>query len=84
MNLLKKVTVVIVLYKETIDIISTTLNEIKDLDIIIVDNDSNNELKNAICSEFNIKKYILNKKNVGFSAGYNQGIKLSKNEFIFQ
>tara|TARA_S200000501_G_scaffold378026_1_gene438735 strand:+ start:3921 stop:4787 length:867 start_codon:yes stop_codon:yes gene_type:complete len=82
MNLLKKVTVVIVLYKETIDIISTTLNEIKDLDIIIVDNDSNNELKNAICSEFNIKKYILNKKNVGFSAGYNQGIKLSKNEFI--
>ena len=34
-------------------------------------------LKNKILKQFKIYKYILNKKNNGFSAGYNQGIKMS-------
>ena len=82
MNSLNNVSVVIVLYKETFEIISKTLNQIRDLEIIIIDNDSNLDLKKKICSNFNISKYILNKKNVGFSTGYNQGVNLSKSEFI--
>ena len=82
MNSLNNVSVVIVLYKETFEIISKTLNQIRDLEIIIIDNDSNLDLKKKICSNFNISKYILNKKNVGFSIGYNQGVNLSESEFI--
>ena len=34
-----------------------------------------------IRSEFFIDEYILNKKNNGFSAGYNQAVKLNNTEF---
>ena len=39
MNLLNNVSVIIVLYKETFEIISKTLNQIRDLEIIIIDNE---------------------------------------------
>ena len=38
-------TVVIVLYKESFDLISNTLSKIKNFKIIIVDNDGNDHLK---------------------------------------
>ena len=38
-------TVVIVLYKESFELISNTLSKIKNFKIIIVDNDGNNHLK---------------------------------------
>ena len=60
-----ELTVVIVLYKETFDIISKTLSTLKSFKIIIIDNDNNTILK----------------KNIGFSAGYNQGIRLSQTEY---
>ena len=63
MNSLNNVSVVIVLYKETFEIISKTLNQIRDLEIIIIDNDSNLDLKKKICLNLNISKYILNKIN---------------------
>ena len=74
-------TIVIVLYKEPFELIYKTLNLIKDFKIIIIDNDNNNELKNKILNQFKIFKYILNIKNNGFSAGYNQGIRESSTLF---
>ena len=74
-------TVVIVLYKESFELISNTLSKIKNFKIIIVDNDGNNHLKEKILSNFKIDQYILNKKNTGFSAGYNKGLKLSRTRF---
>ena len=77
----KTLTIIIVLYKEPFELIYKTLHHIKEFKIIIIDNDNNDELKNKILKYFNIYKYILNKKNNGFSAGYNQGIKLSSTLF---
>ena len=75
------VTIIIVLYKESYDLIHNTLKKIENFKKIIIDNDGNNILKKKILSRFKIDKYILNKKNNGFSSGYNQGIKLSQTEF---
>jgi N-acetylglucosaminyl-diphospho-decaprenol L-rhamnosyltransferase len=75
------VTIIIVMYKESYDLISNTLEKIKNFRKIIIDNDGNKILKKKILSRFLIDEYILNKKNNGFSGGYNQGIKLSKTEF---
>lgn len=80
-NLHKDITIVIVLYKETFKLLSKTLTSINSFKKIIIDNDKNLELKKKIESQFSINEYILNKKNNGFSAGYNQGIKLSKTKF---
>lgn len=76
-----ELTVIIVLYKETFDIISKTLSTLKSFKIIIIDNDNNTILKKKIENHFSIHEYILNKRNIGFSAGYNQGIKLSQTEY---
>ena len=73
----KTLTIIIVLYKEPFELIKNTLEKIKKLKIIIIDNDCNFELRNKILKQFNIFRYILNKKNNGFSSGYNQGIKMS-------
>lgn len=72
----KILTVIIVLYKEPFELIKRTIEKIKDFKIIIIDNDCNKDLKDKILKQFYIYKYILNKKNIGFSAGYNQGIKM--------
>ena len=79
--LIENLTIVIVLYKESFELISKTLSSINTFKKIIIDNDENSELKKQIKSKFIIEKYILNKKNNGFSGGYNQGMKLSKTEF---
>ncbi len=76
-----EITVVIVLYRESFELISKTLSSLKTFKKIIIDNDNNLKLKKKIENRFNISNYILNKKNIGFSAGYNQGIKLSDTTF---
>ena len=81
LNIKKNITIVLVLYKETFDLISKTLNSLKLFKIIIIDNDNNLILKKKIETKFFIDQYILNKENIGFSAGYNQGIKLSKTDY---
>ena len=81
-NLYKDITIVIVLYKETFELLSKTLTPINSFKKIIIDNDENFELKKKVESQFSINQYILNKKNNGFSAGYNQAIKLSKTKII--
>ena len=80
LNIKKDITIVLVLYKETFDLVSKTLNSLKLFKIIIIDNDNNLILKKKIETKFSIDQYILNKENIGFSAGYNQGIKLSKTD----
>tara|TARA_B100000700_G_C14808338_1_gene743920 strand:- start:24 stop:914 length:891 start_codon:yes stop_codon:yes gene_type:complete len=80
-NNYQKITIVIVLYKEEYNLIYKTLDKIRSFKKIIVDNANNLELKKKIQSEFFIDQYILNKKNNGFSAGYNQGVKLNNSEF---
>ena len=80
-NNTESLTIVIVLFKEPFDLINETLQKISSFNIIIIDNDDNHQLKEKILKEFKIQKYILNKKNNGFSAGYNQGMKLSTTEF---
>ena len=76
------ITIIIVLYRENYNILYKTLDKIRDFKKIIIDNSNNTELKNKVESNFDIEKYILNKKNIGFSAGYNQGVKLCKTDFL--
>ena len=75
------ITVVIVMYQETKEIIFKTLEKIKDFKIIIVDNNNDKILKQKIMSQFQIENYLLNKKNKGFSFAANQAIKLSKTTY---
>ena len=80
-NLRNKITIIIVLYREDYYLLYKTLDKIREFRKIIIDNSNNLELKNKIEENFKIEKYILNKKNYGFSSGYNQGVKLSETDF---
>ena len=75
------ITISIVLYKEDYELISRTLKPINSFKKIIIDNAGNLDLKQKIESNFKIDEYILNKKNSGFSAGYNQAVKLCKTKY---
>ena len=81
-NLKNKITIIIVLYREDYNILYKTLDKIRDFKKIIIDNSNNLALKNKIKANFEIEKYILNKKNIGFSAGYNQVLNYVKQIFI--
>ena len=78
----KSLTITIVLFKENFDLISKCLDKIKKFNIILIDNDGNAHLKKKIEEKYNIHKYILNNKNLGFSKAINQGIKNTETEFI--
>ena len=80
---INNITVLIVLYEESENIIFRTLEQIKNFKIIIVDNKGNQELKKKITTNYNISIYLLNEKNLGFSKGFNQAIRLCKTEFTF-
>ena len=75
------ITISIVMYKEDYELISRTLKPINSFKKIIIDNAGNLDLKQKIESNFKIDEYILNKKNYGFSAGYNQAVKLCKTKY---
>ena len=81
-DLYDSLTIVIVLYNESFNLVSRCLENIKNFKIIIIDNAGNFQLKNEIEKNFKIYKYILNKKNLGFSKGINQGIKICDSEYI--
>ena len=76
-----EITVLIVIYKETYELVSQTLKQLNSYPIIIIDNGNDIDLKDKIENSFKINKYILNKTNSGFSAGYNQAIKLCETKF---
>jgi len=75
-------TIIIVLYQEKFELIRACLKNIKNFKIIIVDNDNNVKIKKKIISEFFIYKYVLNKKNIGFSKAANIAVKLSDTKYI--
>ena len=75
------ISIVIVIYHEEYSLISKTLTHLNSFKKIIIDNSNNKYLKKKIEANFSISKYILNKKNSGFSAGHNQGVKLSTSKY---
>ena len=77
-----EITIVILLYEEKINLVLQCLENIKKYKIIIVDNANNISLKKEIEKKFNIYKYILNKKNLGFSKAINKAIKECDTEYI--
>ncbi len=81
LNQNKNLTIIIVLFKEPFELISKTLDRIQNYKIVIVDNAHDVELQKKIKASYKIDKYLLNKENNGFSAGYNQGIRQSHTEY---
>ena len=81
-NYYKEITIIIILYEEKAHLIFRCLENIKDFKIIIIDNAENIFLKKKIEKKFKIYKYILNKKNLGFSKAANQGIRQCDTEYV--
>ena len=83
MNLVtNELTIIIIFYEEKIDLVFKCLENIKNFKIIIIDNADNISLKKKIKEKFQIYKYLLNKKNIGFTKAANQAIKLCDTEYI--
>ena len=78
----QKLSILIILYEENLEMINKCLEKIKDFKIIIIDNANNKSLKNEIIKKFKIQKYFLNKKNIGFSKAANQGIQACETEYL--
>ena len=51
--------------------------------IIVIENSLNHKLKNELEAKYKNVKVIIPPKNIGFTAGYNLGIKESKTDFVF-
>tara|TARA_Y100000590_G_C15677336_1_gene998526 strand:+ start:684 stop:1550 length:867 start_codon:yes stop_codon:yes gene_type:complete len=81
-ELIDDITIILVLYQEREEIVTECLKNIKNFKIIIVDNDNNLVLKKNIVSNFNIYKYIINKKNIGFTKAANIAINLINTEYV--
>jgi N-acetylglucosaminyl-diphospho-decaprenol L-rhamnosyltransferase len=82
-NLHNKITIVIVLYEEKFELIDRCLENIKNFDIVIIDNAGNKKLKKQIQKKYTILNYIINSKNLGYSRAVNQGINLCLTEYVF-
>ncbi|MDP6440957.1 MAG: glycosyltransferase [Pelagibacteraceae bacterium] len=79
---INEITIIVVLYEEKISLISRCLENIKNFKIIIVDNAGNISLKKKVEEKFKIYKYILNKKNYGYTKAANQAIRQCDTEYI--
>ena len=77
-----ELTVIIVLFEEKKNLLFKCLENIKNFKIIIIDNAGNSNLKLEVEKNFSIQKYILNKKNYGFTKAANQAIKLCNTDYI--
>ena len=78
----QKLSILIILYEENLEMINKCLENIKDFKIIIIDNANNKFLKKKILKRFKIYKYFLNEKNIGFSKAANQGIQACDTEYL--
>ena len=79
---INEITIIIVLYEEKTNLIFQCLENIKNFKIIIVDNAGNVSLKKKVEEKFKIYKYILNKKNYGYTKAANQAIRQCDTEYI--
>ena len=80
--MISDLTIIIVLYQEKFELIRSCLKNIKNFKIIIIDNDNNNKIKEKVTSEFSIHKYILQKKNIGFTKAANIAIELVDTKYV--
>jgi len=81
LNLNKELTILIVLYKESLELIEKNLDNLTEFKKILIDNASDYDLKKKLESKYLISNYILNKKNVGYSKAYNQAINLCSTNY---
>jgi len=79
---INEITIIVVLYEEKTRLVFRCLENIKNFKIIIVDNAGNIPLKKKVEEKFKIYKYILNKKNYGYTKAANQAIKQCDTEYI--
>ncbi len=79
----KNLTILIILYQENIDVVKKCLDQLKSFKVIIIDNANDANLKNKLIEDYNIQKYILNKRNIGFARAANQGILECDTEYMF-
>ncbi len=82
-NFQKEITILIILFKEEYEIVSSCLKNIKNFKVIIIDNANDIYLKKKISKNFEIYKYILNKKNTGFASAAQQGVDLCETSHMF-
>ena len=66
-----ELTIQIVLYEETKELIFKCLENLKNFQVLILDNSSNRKLRKQILNKFDIKEYIILNKNLGYSKGHN-------------
>lgn len=66
-----ELTIQIVLYEETKELVFQCLENVKNFQILILDNSNNKKLKEQILNKFDIKEYIISNKNLGYSKGHN-------------
>ena len=82
MNPFQNITIQIVLYEESEEIVFKCLNNLKNFKIIILDNAGNYKLKKEILKKFSISKYFLENKNLGFSKGHNKITSHVKTDYL--
>lgn len=85
MDLVKNTTVIIVTYNHQ-DFIENCLNSVLNqgpMEVIAVDNNSQDETVQIIANKFPQVKLILNPKNGGYGAGLNLGVKHSSGKYLF-
>ena len=83
MNIISEITILMVLYDETDEIIFKNLEKIKNFKIIIIDNRGDEKLKDRIIQKFKISTYYLSDKNLGFSKGFNKALNFCKTKYAF-
>ena len=66
-----ELTIQIVLYEESKELIFKCLENLKNFQILILDNSSNKLRRDQILNKFHIKEYIHLNKNLGYSKGHN-------------
>lgn len=81
-----RISVIIVLFNEY-ELVKKTLSSIyqskvKDMEVVLVDNSSERKGYENLLEKFPNVIYIHNKKNEGFGAGVNVGVKKSRGEYI--
>ena len=79
---INELTIQIVLYEETKELIFDCLENIKNFKILILDNSNNLNLKKQIIEKFNIKEYFIPNKNLGYSKGHNFLSKMVDTKYI--
>jgi N-acetylglucosaminyl-diphospho-decaprenol L-rhamnosyltransferase len=77
----KDVSIILVSYKSSNQVLDYLKNISKKIQIIVVDNSSDIKLKNDICRKYRNVKVILS-KNIGYGAAANLGKKFIKSKFF--